>query len=394
MKRTLVEILAGLAVLVLMASFHHRLARMSSDADEVKELRSLVEETTRKQQPTPAIDAVRRELLDRVDQKVSELERRIEDATKNAQDATWLKRELEASRQATATIKAEIERDVTQTRELVRNYQDEMRVREEGVKEQAERNHTDLERLSGLVKPDKEALTKDLLLPAVQLNGDDTVGSGTLIRSCRNASTGKVENWVLTAYHVVRNILTDTPRAQSEGLPVTIYEDGTKFETRGDLVTFDKDLDTALLKLHTDRIFTNVARVLPRDEADNVKVWDDVYAIGCPLGNDPIPTRGSIASKQNVLNGVNYWMINAPTYYGNSGGGIFLADRRELVGVFSKIYTHGRGNPVVIPHMGLCTPIKSVYEWLDREKMTYLLDDASRRADPLDPTTGLAAPAK
>ncbi|MCC6783324.1 MAG: trypsin-like peptidase domain-containing protein [Planctomycetes bacterium] len=373
MKRTLVEILAGLAVLVLMASFHHRLARLNDDAEEVKELRSLIEQTSRRIAPEPAIDTVRRELIAKVDERVAELERRIADATRSAKDASFLKEEVEQARQTAASIKAEIERDVSRTRELVQTYANELRIRSETANQSAERDRAEIEKLSGLVQPDPDELTRDLLLPAVQLNGQDTVGSGTLIRSCRDAATGKVENWVLTAYHVVRNILTDSPESQREGIAVTLYDPSGKVETRGELVAFDKDLDSALLRLRTDRQFSHVARVLPRDQADRIQVWEDVYAIGCPLGNDPIPTRGSIASKHNVLNGTNYWMINAPTYYGNSGGGIFLAESRVLVGVFSKIYTHGRGNPVVIPHMGLCTPIQSIYEWLDREKLGHLI---------------------
>ncbi|MGE0144741.1 MAG: trypsin-like peptidase domain-containing protein [Planctomycetota bacterium] len=389
MKRTLAEILAGLAVLVLMASFHHRLSRVTAEADDVKELRALVEASGRRTPKEADLDTVRKEIIATVENRVGALERRIADATSRAHDATFLKQELEAARQAAATIKAEFERDVSRTRELVQTYQSEMKRREETVIEQTERNQEDLRRLSGRLLPDPDSLTRELLLPAVQLNGDDTVGSGTLVRSSLDPNTGKVENWVLTAYHVVRNILADTPRAQSEGLPITIYEEGSKYETRGDLVAFDKDLDTAVLRLRTERQFHHVAKVLTRSEADHVKLWDEIYAIGCPLGNDPIPTRGSIASQSNVLNGVNYWMINAPTYYGNSGGGIYLADSRSLVGVFSKIYTHGRGNPVVIPHMGLCTPIKSVYEWLDREKLSHVLDQGTLT----DPSL-LAAPPK
>jgi hypothetical protein len=98
-----------------------------------------------------------------------------------------------------------------------------------------------------------------------------------------------------------------------------------------------------------------------------------VCAVGCPLGNDPVPTHGEVSSLANELNGANYWMINAPTYFGNSGGGVYRADTRQLIGVFSKIYTHGKGNPVVIPHMGLCTPISAVYEWLAAEQLAHLL---------------------
>lgn len=387
MKRTLVEILAGLAVLVLMASFHQRLARLNADAQEAKELRSLVEQTSRRLAAEPGIDAMRTELLAKVDERVAELERRVADATRSAKDASFLKAEVEQARRTAATIKAEIERDVSRTRELVQTYADELRLRTENATQNAERDRAEIDKLNGIVLPNPDQLTSDLLLPAVQLNGQDTVGSGTLIRSCKDAATGKVENWVLTAYHVVRNILTDSPESQRDGIAVTLYDPSGKVETRGELVAFDKDLDSALLRLKTDRLFSHVARVLPRDQAEHIQVWTDIYAIGCPLGNDPIPTRGSIASKQNVLNGTNYWMINAPTYYGNSGGGIFLAESRVLIGVFSKIYTHGRGNPVVIPHMGLCTPIQSIYEWLDREKLGHLIET------PV-PMPDLAAPGK
>ncbi|MHC4815442.1 MAG: serine protease family protein, partial [Planctomycetota bacterium] len=104
-------------------------------------------------------------------------------------------------------------------------------------------------------------------------------------------------------------------------------------------------------------------------------VFDPVYAIGCPLGNDPIHTQGEISSMRNELNGSNYWMINSPTYFGNSGGAVYLGDNRKLAGVFSKIYTHGRGTPVVIPHMGLFTPVTLIRAWLKEEKKAHVLGD-------------------
>jgi hypothetical protein len=58
-------------------------------------------------------------------------------------------------------------------------------------------------------------------------------------------------------------------------------------------------------------------------------------------------------------------MINAPTYIGNSGGGIFDAQTHELIGIFSKIYNYGTSRPTVVPHMGLVVPLTKVYAWLD-----------------------------
>jgi S1-C subfamily serine protease len=256
---------------------------------------------------------------------------------------------------------------VQRTAQLFSTYQSEMRTQGEFTRSTLESTKQRLEQLAGTLLPDPKRLNEDLLAPTVQLNGDDTVGSGTLIRSTRDVKTGKAINYVITSYHVVRNILADSPGAKVDGIAVTIYEGDRKVEVRGRMVSHDAEIDAALLELETDQVFKHVARVIPRDKIDSVAVWDTVYALGCPLGNDPIPTTGELSSKNNVLNGANYWMINAPTYYGNSGGGIYAADGHCLIGVFSKIYTHGKGNPIVVPHMGLCTPITSIYKWLDRE---------------------------
>ena len=231
-----------------------------------------------------------------------------------------------------------------------------------------------------------------MLLPTVQLNGDDTVGSGTIVFSGPNKKNrNKVETYVLTSYHVVRNILADTPGAKKTGFDVTVYLPDENLVARGRMVASEPNIDAALVQLETERKLPNVANVLPRTETDQVKVWDQVCAVGCPLGNDPVPSKGEVSSISNLLNGTNYWMINAPTYFGNSGGGIYRSDTRQLIGVFSKIYTHGKSQPVVVPHMGLCTPMDLIYEWLTEAKMDHLLRSSS--IDRID-LRQMAAPAK
>jgi hypothetical protein len=98
-----------------------------------------------------------------------------------------------------------------------------------------------------------------------------------------------------------------------------------------------------------------------------MQVFDEIYAVGCPLGNDPIPTRGEVSDLRHVLDETNYWMISAPTYIGNSGGGIFDGQERRLMALFSKIYTHGTIRPTIIPHMGLASPLDAIYDWLEAE---------------------------
>jgi S1-C subfamily serine protease len=132
------------------------------------------------------------------------------------------------------------------------------------------------------------------------------------------------------------------------------------------VLKFDAELDVALLLLNTTRPIERGAKLAPRSRLERVRIFDRIYAVGCPLGNEPIPTFGEIADTRHVVDGSTYWMISAPTYIGNSGGGIFDASTHELLGIFSKIYTHVTLRPTVIPHMGLVTSLGTIYDWLDR----------------------------
>ena len=134
------------------------------------------------------------------------------------------------------------------------------------------------------------------------------------------------------------------------------------------LMYFDPELDTALLEIRSAEPLENGATLAPRRRLDQVRIFDSVYAVGCPLGNDPIPTHGEIATVDHEVDGEHYWMINAPTYIGNSGGGIFDSDTHELLGIFSKIYTHGTLRPTIVPHMGLVTPMSAIYDWLEQDE--------------------------
>jgi S1-C subfamily serine protease len=226
------------------------------------------------------------------------------------------------------------------------------------------------------VRPDPYTMTTDMLAPTVQLSGDETVGSGTLFASVPARNGKGFETYVLTANHVVRNILSDDPELAQRGITVTLYtERGTK-EYKCDVVLRNPNHDLALAKVRSRRRFAPVAKLIPAERVSKMPLWTPVYAVGCPLGNDPVPTGGFISSLANVVRGTKYWMINAPTYYGNSGGGIFNGETHELIAVFSKIYTHGSTRPIVIPHMGLAVPMTLVYPWLDENKYGYLAPNA------------------
>lgn len=389
MRRIAVETACALAAAVLLASLYRQ--------------------TTRHEEATPGAAAIDRRLdqavaaaglpdrmrdleqvqnaVERAIARMQALEERLQSTAVGSQQEAMIADEIERAKADVATFRSQIAADFARTQALVDAHIREVRAKEQDAAARLSQTQGAIERLASRVYRDPDLLTRTMLLPTVQLNGDDTVGSGTIVCSGRNPRSGDaIETYVLTSYHVVRNILADTPRAAKDGIDVTVYLPGERLVVKGRLVASQPRIDAALLQLATERQLPFVADVLPRSEIGTVKVWDPVCAVGCPLGNDPVPSHGEVSSLRNELNGTNYWMVNAPTYFGNSGGGIYRTDTCQLIGVFSKIYTHGKGTPVVVPHMGLCTPIEAIHDWLADEKLDHLL--ANRRA------AELAAPPK
>ena len=240
--------------------------------------------------------------------------------------------------------------------------------------------------LTDRLSPDPSALSNELLAPAVQLNGSDKVGSGTLVCSRVDAVTGEAFNYVLTAWHVVRDIIRGD---EAKAIDVRLFQSADEpQDLTGYLVAKNPRIDAALVRISSDEIFEHVAMVLPPAAERCVAVWSAVYCVGCPLGNDPIPTSGTVSSLHNQVGGANYWMINAPAYYGNSGGAVFLADSRELIGVFSKVYTSA-GN--VVSHMGLMTPISSIHQWLEEEGLDHVLASSESARNPSELSCSVAS---
>jgi len=236
----------------------------------------------------------------------------------------------------------------------------------------------EIDQLSRGLERDTGGLWRDMVGPTVQLAGETTVGSGVLLPSrpvkAAEGDSTRYETLLITSWHVVRDIRADA-RIEDPPIPVSIYAEGGGiwFETAR-LVAHDVDLDAALLQLTTDEPVSCGAMLATREELEATTIFDEVVAVGCPLGNDPIPTRGEMIDTHHRVDGKSYWMISAPTYIGNSGGGIFDGRSHHLMGIFSKIYTHGSLRPTVVPHMGLVTPLLQIYDWLEEESIAKVVD--------------------
>ena len=133
---------------------------------------------------------------------------------------------------------------------------------------------------------------------------------------------------------------------------------------RARLEAFHRDADIALLSVELDEPWPFIARLADDPGMAQVSVFDSVYAVGCPLGNKPMPTVGEVSAQDKVVDGQIFWMVSAPTFFGNSGGGVYLVNSGKLIGISSMIYTYGKTQPVVVPHMGLFIPLDTIRAWL------------------------------
>ncbi len=210
-----------------------------------------------------------------------------------------------------------------------------------------------------------------LVRPVVRLEGDDTIGSGVVISS--RASGTCPGTYVMSAYHVARNILTEAGDPKGErGIRITLFLlSGTDSDV-ADVLCYDEASDLVLLKLRGSRLYPE-AKLLPAGRIGDVDVFTPVYAVGCPDGSDLIPTLGEVASVHKIINNRNYWMISAPAYFGNSGGGVYLEESGELIAIFARVYAYGSGRLIPIPHMGYVVPIDAVAQFLEKSGYAFLL---------------------
>jgi S1-C subfamily serine protease len=224
---------------------------------------------------------------------------------------------------------------------------------------------------SRLEARDVEALYRDVLAPSVQVNGKGGVGGGTLLYSREDHS------YVVTAFHVIQKVVTrDAEGEKREPVTVQVYDDrGAPADVvPSDLLAYDEKKDLALLRLRSPKAFPRVARLASRETLRRIKVFTPVYALGCPLGHDPLPTLGEVATLNKEVGGEKFWMMNAPTIFGNSGGGIFHRESRELIGVSVMICTYDGAVSTPVPHLGILVSLESVYDWLDSLHYRFVYD--------------------
>ena len=150
------------------------------------------------------------------------------------------------------------------------------------------------------------------------------------------------QGYVITNYHVIE---------KETKISVTVFEkSGSGFERRTfkkiRIVAINPFVDLALLKV--EDIGDAAVTVASLGDMAQIKVGEQVFAIGNPLGLERTVTNGVVSTKNRVFEGLVYIQTNADINPGNSGGPLFnLAG--EVIGVVNMGYVFYGGLGFAIP---------------------------------------------
>lgn len=174
-------------------------------------------------------------------------------------------------------------------------------------------------------------------------------GSAVAVSRVKSKSGWKVR--LLTAAHVV----TEPGGAKLTGLSVEFFQDGELSDKApGRVVSVDSSRDLALVEAVFEKPVPTAA--LATGEAfDHVRVLREVYTVGCKLGMKPSPSQGLVSARILESGGTcSLWTTTAATIFGNSGGGVFLKDTGELIGIVVMV---GMVRAELVPRPG-CPSVK------------------------------------
>ncbi|GAG72541.1 unnamed protein product [marine sediment metagenome] len=166
------------------------------------------------------------------------------------------------------------------------------------------------------------------------------------------------DGYLITNYHVIE---------KETRIEVTVFvktKDGfekKKFK-KVKIEAINLFVDLALLKV--EDLEGLKTTYVPLGDSDRIKVGEEVFAVGNPLGLERTVTNGVISTRNRPFEGLIYIQTNADINPGNSGGPLFnLAG--EVVGVTNMGY-------IFLGGLGFAIPVDYVKHFIDnREAFAY-----------------------
>jgi len=246
-----------------------------------------------------------------------------------------------------------------------------------------------------LFAADVEQMHREMLYAVARVRSGKATGSGTVLYSAKDVA-GSYRTYVITNYHVVEDlieikkqwnpVLKRTIDTEVLGKPtvelfqyVNLSMNVGITAMEAEIVAYDGAEDLALLRLRdTERPVKYVAKFFPPDKADDIHLYDEIWAAGAALGHPPIITQGHVAYQNDIIDNYQYWCGTALTIFGNSGGAVFRLGPRgyEFIGIPSRIavmQSWGAGD--AITHMGFFIPVPRVAAFLKRNFFHFIYDE-------------------
>ncbi len=225
---------------------------------------------------------------------------------------------------------------------------------------------------------DLNKLYNETINPTIRITDGMQAGSGVVLYS-KKGPENKYYTFILTAHHVVEEVEGNEQ--------MRIHDFANNGEIRGvylpEVIAKTQPTDLAVIKVVSPLEF-KTAKLMPKHKIKNLRLYDPVCTVGCPLGFSPLPSTGVLSSTNTRVNGEIYWMITSPAAPGNSGGGIFLSESNELIGIMSRVVGVLNPSPALIPHLGMMSSPENIYQFLDENNLQFIYDETFKLEDYLN----------
>lgn len=230
-----------------------------------------------------------------------------------------------------------------------------------------------------------------VLSPCVRVttNNGQSGGSGTVLYSEDREKTGKFQTFILTNHHVIEHLLKVdrvwdnltqsykyVENNELADVELFTYQDGGRTvantKVKAEVVAYKSDEDIALLKLQHSLQVKSMLKILPVDKP--LRLFQEIYAVGCPLLVDPMFTRGQVTDIEYIIEKKKYTGGSAEIIWGNSGGAVITQVGDEFY--FCGIPSHGKGAPngQFVTYLGYYITPERINEFIHSQKLEFLLN--------------------
>ena len=229
-----------------------------------------------------------------------------------------------------------------------------------------------------------------ILYPCVRVLNGQGGGSGTVVYSEDREKTGEFQSFVLTNHHVIDNLihvqriwdnLTQSYRYVEHNdmadVELFSYANGgntiTKFTVKAEIVAYVADEDIALLKIRHPFEIKYKTKILPAGK--QLRLFQEIYAVGCPLLEDPLFTKGEVTDLENLIDNKPYIGGTADIIWGNSGGAV-ISKFDDGEWYFCGIPSRGRLAPnwQFVSWLGYYVTPDRIRGFIASQKLDFLID--------------------